>query len=109
MAEQRNRPGNTPVEQQERNPDDVKATRRTRLAVSGPGAADFVTAGRGMDRPEPASPERTGRPEEQAEGDRASRGGAAKTGVLTPAGAPRPPDRLEREARIPRPTVTSED
>jgi hypothetical protein len=52
MAEQRKRPGNRPVEQQERKPGDVKATRRTRLAVSGPGGADFVTAGGGMDRPE---------------------------------------------------------
>jgi PadR family transcriptional regulator PadR len=52
VAEQHKRPGNTPVEQQERNPDEVKATRHTRLAISGPGAADFLTAGGGMDRPE---------------------------------------------------------
>jgi hypothetical protein len=52
MAEKRKRPGNRPVEQQERKPGDVKATRHTRLAVSGPGAADFVTAGGAMDRPE---------------------------------------------------------
>lgn len=51
MAEQK-RPGNTPVEQQERSPDQVAKTRRTELAISGPGAADFVTAQGGMDRPE---------------------------------------------------------
>jgi hypothetical protein len=52
VAEERKRPGNTPVEQQERSPRDVEATRHSELAISGPGAADFLTAGGGLDRPE---------------------------------------------------------
>jgi hypothetical protein len=52
VAEERKRPGNTPVEQQERNPRDVEATRHSELAISGPGAADFLTASGGLDRPE---------------------------------------------------------
>jgi len=49
------RPGNTPVEQQERDPKQVSKTHHDRLAVSGPGAADFVTAAGGIDRPESGS------------------------------------------------------
>ena len=52
MADERKRPGNTPVEQQERSASQVDKTRRDKLAVSGPGAADFVTAVGGLDRPE---------------------------------------------------------
>ena len=52
MAEERTRPGNTPVEQQERSADEVESTRRTRLTVSGPGAADFIAAPGGLDTPE---------------------------------------------------------
>jgi hypothetical protein len=55
VAEERKRPGNTPVEQQERSPHDVKSTRRSELAISGPGAADFLTASGGLDRPESGS------------------------------------------------------
>jgi hypothetical protein len=40
------------VEQQERAADDVGATRLDRVAISGPGAADFLTAQGGLDRPE---------------------------------------------------------
>jgi hypothetical protein len=47
--------GNKPVEQQERDPNDVSKTRHDRLAVSGPGAADFLTAPGGIDRPESGS------------------------------------------------------
>ena len=47
------RPGNTPVEQQERSPKDVDATRHSEVAISGPGAADFlITASGGLDVPE---------------------------------------------------------
>ncbi len=52
VTRKRKRPGNTPVEQQQRSARDVPATRRSELAVSGPGAADFVTAPGGLDRPE---------------------------------------------------------
>jgi hypothetical protein len=52
VAEQRKRPGNTPVEQQERSPRDVESTHHSELAISGPGAADFLTAAGGLDRPE---------------------------------------------------------
>lgn len=45
------RPGNRPVEQQERPASEVEKTRRSQIAVSGPGAADFLTASGGMDRP----------------------------------------------------------
>jgi len=51
MAEHK-RPGNTPVEQQERRVDQVPLTRRSEIAISGPGAADFLTASGGIDRPE---------------------------------------------------------
>jgi hypothetical protein len=52
MADDRTRPGNRPVEQQERSPADVAATRKDRIAISGPGAADFLTAQGGLDTPE---------------------------------------------------------
>ena len=52
MGEERKRPGNTPVEQQERSPRDVEKTHHSELAISGPGAADFLTATGGLDRPE---------------------------------------------------------
>ena len=52
MTNERKRPGNTPVEQQERSPRDAEATKHSQLAVSGPGAADFLTAPGGLDRPE---------------------------------------------------------
>jgi hypothetical protein len=52
MAHDRTRPGNRPVEQQERSPADVEATRLDRIAISGPGAADFLTAQSGLDTPE---------------------------------------------------------
>jgi hypothetical protein len=52
VAQDQKRPGNTPVEQQERNPAEVDRTRHEKLAVSGPGAADFLTAVGGLDRPE---------------------------------------------------------
>ncbi len=51
MAEDRDRPGNTPVEQQERSPKQTSETRLDRLSISGPGAADFLTAQGGVDRP----------------------------------------------------------
>jgi len=60
VAEERKRPGNTPVEQQERSPHDVESTRRSKLAISGPGAADFLTASGGLDRPESGSKGMTG-------------------------------------------------
>jgi len=46
------RPGNTPVEQQERDPGVVESTRRSKLTITGPGAADFLTASGGLDTPE---------------------------------------------------------
>jgi hypothetical protein len=52
VAQERKRPGNTPVEQQERSPRDVESTHHSELAISGPGAADFLTATGGLDRPE---------------------------------------------------------
>ena len=48
---QRKKRGNTPAEQQGRNALDVDQTPPTRLPVSGPGAADFLTAPGGIDRP----------------------------------------------------------
>lgn len=51
MAEDRKRPGNTPVEQQERSPKDVEKTPAGRLSISGPGASDFLTAQGGADFP----------------------------------------------------------
>lgn len=47
----RERPGNTPVEQQERDAANVEQSRPQRLAISGPGAADFLTAAGGLDLP----------------------------------------------------------
>lgn len=47
----RERPGNTPVEQQERDPDQTPRTRPDRRAISGPGAADFVASTGGEDLP----------------------------------------------------------
>lgn len=49
--QQRERPGNRPVEQQERSADEVDRTRPGRRAISGPGAADFLTATSGEDLP----------------------------------------------------------
>jgi len=46
------RPGNTPVEQQERDPAQTSKTRHERLSITGPGAADFLTASGGLDTPE---------------------------------------------------------
>jgi hypothetical protein len=54
-GDQRARPGNTPVEQQERSADDTPKTRHERLAISGPGAADFIAAAGGLDTPESGS------------------------------------------------------
>jgi len=45
------RPGNTPVEQQERDPNATPKTRHERLSITGPGAADFLTASGGLDMP----------------------------------------------------------
>jgi hypothetical protein len=45
------RPGNTPVEQQERSTSEVDANRPVRRVISGPGAADFIAAPGGLDRP----------------------------------------------------------
>src|SRR5262245_26267893 len=45
------RPGNTPVEQQERDPRAADSNRPERLAISGPGAADFLAAPGGLDLP----------------------------------------------------------
>jgi hypothetical protein len=50
--DRRERPGNTPVEQQERDPKQVESTRHSQIAITGPGAADFLTAPGGLDRPE---------------------------------------------------------
>jgi hypothetical protein len=47
----RQRPGNTPVEQQERDAAQVDKARPHDRAISGPGAADFLTAQGGEDRP----------------------------------------------------------
>jgi hypothetical protein len=46
------RPGNTPVEPQERAAADVERTRPVERTISGPGAADFLTAQGGLDTPE---------------------------------------------------------
>ena len=51
MADTPTRPGNTPVEQQERSARDADANRPIRRAISGPGAADFIAAPGGLDRP----------------------------------------------------------
>ena len=50
-ADQHERPGNTPVEQQERDPNQTGDTRHERLSISGPGAADFIAATGGLDMP----------------------------------------------------------
>jgi hypothetical protein len=69
-------------------------------AAAGPAPDTPVTTvvederGRQLEYAKPASAERTERPEEQAK---------------SPAGIPRQPDQLERDARIPRPAITSED
>jgi hypothetical protein len=55
VANRNRRPGNTPVEQQERPADQVDATRHLKIAITGPGAADFLTAPGGLDRPESGS------------------------------------------------------
>ena len=46
------RPGNRPVEQQERDERQVDSTRKSQIAITGEGAADFLTASGGLDRPE---------------------------------------------------------
>jgi hypothetical protein len=46
------RPGNRPVEQQERAHASVESTRRSQIAITGEGAADFLTAPGGLDVPE---------------------------------------------------------
>lgn len=51
MADDTKRPGNTPVEQQERSPKETGKTRPDPLSISGPGAADFLTAQGGIDFP----------------------------------------------------------
>jgi hypothetical protein len=50
VANTRKRPGNTPVEQ-ERSTREVDANRSVRRVISGPGAADFIAAPGGRDRP----------------------------------------------------------
>jgi hypothetical protein len=50
VADTPKRPGNTPVEQQERSTGTVDANRPVRRVISGPGAADFIAAPGGMDR-----------------------------------------------------------
>jgi hypothetical protein len=51
-TEPEHRPGNTPVEQQERDPRDTESTRHDEVAITGPGASDFLTAPTGLDVPE---------------------------------------------------------
>jgi len=51
VANTRKRPGNTPVEQQERSTREVDANRPARRVISGPGAADFIAGPGGLDRP----------------------------------------------------------
>lgn len=51
-SDQGARPGNTPVEQQERDPKQTSKTRHDRMSITGPGAADFLTASGGLDTPE---------------------------------------------------------
>jgi hypothetical protein len=51
MADRRKRPGNTPVEQQERSAHAAEKHRPVRRVISGPGAADFIAAPGGLDRP----------------------------------------------------------
>jgi hypothetical protein len=51
VADGQKGPGNTPVEQQERSTREVDANRPVRRVISGPGAADFIAAPGGLDRP----------------------------------------------------------
>jgi len=46
------RPSNQPIDQQQRDPNQTDKTAHDRLAISGPGAADFLTASSGLDTPE---------------------------------------------------------
>jgi hypothetical protein len=46
------RPSNSPVDQQQRDPNQTDTTAHARVAISGPGAADFLTASGGFDVPE---------------------------------------------------------
>src|SRR5438876_3953985 len=46
------RPGNTPVEQQERPTSQIDKVRPVTPSISGPGAADFLTSPGGLDVPE---------------------------------------------------------
>ena len=50
-SEPEQRPGNRPVEQQERDAESAERSRPQKRAISGPGAADFLTAGGGEDIP----------------------------------------------------------
>ena len=52
VEDQKARPRDTPVEQQERDPSQVSHTGHDRIAISGPGASDFLTASGGIDFPE---------------------------------------------------------
>lgn len=54
------RPSNTPVDQQERDPKQTGKTVHDRLSISGPGAADFLTAAGGFDVPETGAGKGTG-------------------------------------------------
>jgi hypothetical protein len=47
----RQRPGNTPSEQQERHPEQIEPMPSRSRAISGPGAADFLAAPGGEDLP----------------------------------------------------------
>jgi hypothetical protein len=49
--EERQRPGNRPSEQQERDPKQIHRTQPRSRAVSGPGAADFLASSSGEDLP----------------------------------------------------------
>lgn len=55
MPRTRKRPGITPVEQQERPPNQASAARPIQRAITGPGAADFIAAPGGLDVPESGS------------------------------------------------------
>lgn len=52
MARTHKRPGNTPVEQQERKANEADKARPVTPSISGPGAADFLTSSGGFDVPE---------------------------------------------------------
>jgi hypothetical protein len=54
------RPDNTPVDQQQRDPKQTDKTAHERLSISGPGAADFLTASGGFDVPETGTSKGTG-------------------------------------------------